>query len=224
MVFDLFKGKGESQIELIEGQLQDMLTATGETMDMAMDALFGRVEPAEIEKALKKRDRSVNRNERAIRRELIVHAGVRGAAADVPLLLVYMSIIKDIERIGDYTKNIWDVAATGVAVATLPEAAVLEAQLIRARQLIDSTAEIFKERDVDAASEILPQADAWTDELDAAIDALATSERPSREGVPLALIYRYQKRIVSHLMNVLSSLVMPVDRLDYWDESKADRA
>ena len=223
MVFELFKGKGQSQIELIEEQLQDMLSATGETMDMALDALFGRVDPAEIEKALKKRDRTVNRNERAIRRELIVHAGVRGANADVPLLLVYMSIIKDIERVGDYTKNIWDVASTGVPIAALPERAALEKQLGRARTLIGDTARIFKERDVDGASDILPEADAWTDELDEAIDALAASDRPSREGVPLALLYRFEKRIVAHLMNVLSSLVMPVDRLDYWDESKADR-
>ena len=96
-------------------------------------------------------------------------------------------------------------------------------QLGRARTLIGDTARIFKERDVDGASDILPEADAWTDELDEAIDALAASDRPSREGVPLALLYRFEKRIVAHLMNVLSSLVMPVDRLDYWDESKADR-
>ena len=38
-----------------------------------------------------------------------------------------------------------------------------------------------------------------------------------------ALLYRYLKRITAHLMNVISSLVMPVHRLDYYDEKKADR-
>jgi hypothetical protein len=31
------------------------------------------------------------------------------------------------------------------------------------------------------------------------------------------------KRITAHLMNILTSLVMPIDRLDYYDEAKADR-
>src|SRR3990170_1548449 len=38
-----------------------------------------------------------------------------------------------------------------------------------------------------------------------------------------AVLYRYFKRITAHLMNILTSLVMPIDRLDYYDETKADR-
>lgn len=30
-------------------------------------------------------------------------------------------------------------------------------------------------------------------------------------------------RVIAHLMNILTSLVMPIDRLDYYDEKKADR-
>jgi hypothetical protein len=38
---------------------------------------------------------------------------------------------------------------------------------------------------------------------------------------PRALFYRYIKRISAHLANVLSSVVMPVDRLDFYKKSKA---
>jgi hypothetical protein len=38
-------------------------------------------------------------------------------------------------------------------------------------------------------------------------------------GVP----YRYVNRIFAHLMNVMTAVVMPLDRLDYWDENKMDR-
>ncbi len=49
------------------------------------------------------------------------------------------------------------------------------------------------------------------------------SDRPSNVGVPRALLARHFKRMTAHLMNVLTAVVMPVDRLDYWDEDKADR-
>jgi hypothetical protein len=41
--------------------------------------------------------------------------------------------------------------------------------------------------------------------------------------VSRALYFRFLKRITAHVMNFLTSLVMPVDRLDYYDEAKQDR-
>jgi hypothetical protein len=41
--------------------------------------------------------------------------------------------------------------------------------------------------------------------------------------VARALLHRYVKRVVAHLMNVLSAVVMPVDRLDCFDEDPEDR-
>jgi hypothetical protein len=37
------------------------------------------------------------------------------------------------------------------------------------------------------------------------------------------LYFRYLKRVTAHVMNFLTSLVVPVDRLDYYDEAKEDR-
>ncbi len=223
MVFQLFSGKGESQIERIESQIQEMFKDCGRTLDLATSALLERVAAAEVGKKLRKRDRSVNRLEREIRRELVVHAGVRGAAADIPVILVYMSIIKDIERVGDYAKNLWDVANAGGRITGLPEADEIEADIAWVRQLIDRAAVIFADRDADAAQEALNEADAKLDEFDEMVIGQLTSERPSREGVPIALVARYLKRIAAHLMNVMTAVVMPLDRLDYWDEDKADR-
>lgn len=223
MVFELFKGHGDSQLELIESQVQEMLADCGRTFDLAMQALVGE-EPAEsLGKELRKTDRRVNRAERAIRRELIVHAGVRMTATDIPLILIYMSIIKDIERIGDYSKNIWDMAAAGADFSKLPERGKASDHAARTTALIADTARAFRERDAGAASELLPEVDQWLDEYDAIVIRELGSDRPSREGVPVALYYRYLKRITAHLMNVLTAVVMPVDRLDYWDEDKADR-
>lgn len=58
-------------------------------------------------------------------------------------------------------------------------------------------------------------------------DELEFENEPASElvaDVSRALYYRYLKRITAHVMNFLTSLVMPVDRLDYYDEEKEDRA
>ena len=44
------------------------------------------------------------------------------------------------------------------------------------------------------------------------------------DAVARALYFRFLKRITAHVMNFLTSLVLPIDRLDYYDEPKDDRA
>lgn len=222
MVFELFRGGAEGSLEVIEGLVQEMLSDNTQTFQYASDALFGHAEAEEVRKPLKKSDRQVNRGEREIRRELMVHAGVSGAA-DYPLMMVYMSIIKDIERIGDYSKNIWDLCVDGFVLAGAPDQQMWEDRITRTQDLIGMTATVFADRDRDKAAEILPQMDDWTSEFDAEIALLMTSDATAAFGVPRALLNRYLKRITAHLMNVMTSVVMPLDRLDYWDEDKADR-
>jgi phosphate uptake regulator len=223
MVFELFRGKGGSQVETIEAQIGEMLATTNETFGMAIDALIRRVAPEEVGKPLRKADKSVNRVERAIRRELVVHAGVRGAEADVPLLLTYMSISKDIERVGDLTKDMWDLAAAGVDVGAHPYADEIPAHAEVVSTLITDTARIFAERDAEAATTLLNQTDELKDRYEELMLSQLTSGAPAGEAVARALLYRYLHRIIAHLMNVMTAVVMPLDRLDYWDEDKVDR-
>ena len=91
MVFELFRGAGESQVEAIEEEIATMLATSGETFRMALDALTRRTDPAKIGKTLRKRDRSINKVERAIRRRQIGQAGGRGALAGAAVLFVFGS-------------------------------------------------------------------------------------------------------------------------------------
>ena len=65
--------------------------------------------------------------------------------------------------------------------------------------------------------------DAVLDEYDECVRTQLKSDAPAQEAVPRALLCRYLKRITGHLMNVITSLVMPLERLDYYDEKKSDR-
>jgi phosphate uptake regulator len=223
MVMEFFRGGADKELEQIEQTIQQMLVDCRHTFDVAINALLGGTDPDLVKKDIKKTDRQVNKAEREVRRELVVHASVRGASADIPMVLVSMSIVKDAERIGDYAKNIFDIAREGVDMSNDEDLDQLIAHRDRVSRLIAETARIFGERDTEAAHLILQTEDENLDEYDALVVAQIESGRPAREAVPRALLYRYFKRITAHAMNVLTSLVMPIDRLDYYDEDKADR-
>jgi len=57
---------------------------------------------------------------------------------------------------------------------------------------------------------------------DAILINLAASDLSTNEGVCYALIARYYKRIAAHLVNISTSVVLPISQLDYFDEKKAE--
>lgn len=223
MVLDFFRGGGDAQLEQIEAKISQMLINDRHTFDTAINALIGGTDPDLVDKDIHKSDRRVNKAERAVRRELVVHVSVRGASADIALVLASMSVVKDAERIGDYSKNIWDIAHSGVDLSSAEDIETLMRFRDRISNLITETARVFVEKDTEAAHAILKTGDEVTEEYDELIDEQLHTDKPAREAVPRALLYRYFKRITAHLMNILTSLVMPIDRLDYYDEAKADR-
>jgi hypothetical protein len=79
---------------------------------------------------------------------------------------------------------------------------------------------VFADDDREAAGTFIREADILLDEFDQHVSELVVTERQGKEAVPRALLYRYYKRIVAHLMNLLTAVVMPLDRLDYFDEDR----
>jgi phosphate transport system protein len=211
------------RLERIEATLQRMFSDDRHAFDLAMSALVAGAAPRSVGAELRATDHRVNEAEREIRRELVVHASVHGGI-DTPAVLVYMSIVKDVERVGDYAKNLFDLANDGADLSTTAQAdRYLQLRDDVSRQIID-VAEAFRDRDPERSRQLLTDGDVLLDEFDAAVSALVRAEPEGQQAVAQALTYRYLKRIVAHLLNVLSAVVMPVDRLDYFDEDPEDRS
>jgi Na+/phosphate symporter len=134
-----------------------------------------------------------------------------------------MSIVKDAERVGDNAKNIFDLAKYGADFRGAADQDELEHYRDVVSHLIQDAADVFSARDAEKAQKLIDKADGFLDDYDAHVKAAFKFEGPSSESVPRALYYRYLKRITAHLMNMMTSLVMPLDRLDYYDEAKDDR-
>jgi phosphate transport system protein len=222
MVFNFRRDGDADRLDRIEVTLQQMIVDDLHSFDLAMSALLGQRSPHEIGAELRATDHGVNSAERDIRRELLVHASVHGAI-DTPAILVYMSIVKDIERIGDYAKNLFDLAVDGVDLSTGLHAGEISQLAGDVPNFLRAAAVAFADRDLEAARALMRAGDDLLDRFDAQVSALVREEHPDRQAVAVALTHRYFKRIVAHTMNVLSAVVMPVDRLDYFDEDPEDR-
>jgi phosphate uptake regulator len=222
MVLEFFRGSADSQLEAIEKKIAQMLVASRHTFDAATDALLAGADPAIVGPDIKETDRSVNELERAVRRELVVHVSVHGPRADIPMVLASMSIAKDAERVGDYAKNIWDLA-NAVGKLSGDDLERLLGSRRKVSDFIAETAQTFTARDQEGAHTLIAAGDRLLDEFDDHVLEQIRSGATASYAVPRALYYRYLKRVTAHLMNILTSLVAPIDQLDYYDEAKADR-
>jgi len=223
MVFSFRRDGDTDRLDRIEATLQQMIIDDLHAFGLSMSALLGQASSHEIGAELRATDHRVNAAERDIRRELVVHASVHGAI-DTPAILVYMSIVKDIERIGDYAKNIFDLAVDGADLSTGVYTGEITHLAAEIPEFLRGAAAAFAERDAERSKELLHHGDALLDRFDERVSALVREEHPDRQAVAVALAHRYLKRIVAHGMNVLSAVVMPVDRLDYFDEDPEDRS
>ncbi len=218
-MFSIFKNA--DQLTNVEHQLEEMLTACQEAFRLATSAVFAETDIWEAGRALEELDNGLNRTERAIRRELLIHGTVRGADMDMGLMLAYMAIAKDIERIGDYCKNIWNLAQMGIDLGQWKDRDELLRHRGRVAELLQMGRDAFVAQDTAKVHELIPAIRDDMKHYDSHVVEFVKSDEPGYIAAPRALWYRYIKRISSHLSNVLTSVVMPVDRLDFYKKSKA---
>lgn len=72
----------------------------------------GESEADELE-AISKSDIEINKLERSIRKQLIAHLILTRDPGNVSYCLLLMSLVKDVERLGDYAKNVAEIRSEG---------------------------------------------------------------------------------------------------------------
>ena len=199
----------------IRSQFCEMLDASRRAFQLAADAYL-RYENAEAVRAeLFALDKSINKSERTIRKELVIHTTVRGTA-DFDQCLIMMSIVKDGERLGDIAKNIYDLTVSAPDVPDGITKGKLEMVKNAILALIDHCRHIFDSQDEQMATELICQAAAIEDTCDQQIYwFLAEKTDSERVDVAYTLAFRYFKRYASHVRNIASSIVQPVHKLDF---------
>ncbi len=221
MVLEFFRGNTQSGLDEVQQTLVQMLQQGHEVFTTSTDALFGGGKSEETKQEVKSTDKVINEAQQSVRRQLMVSAAINNA--DLPLVIQYASIVKDAERVGDYAKNIYDLVKYGADFDAAPDRYHLLRYRDAVGQLILDAASVFEAKDAERAQRLIGKADAFLEEYDAQVKAAYQSQGPASDAVARALYFRFLKRTTAHVMNVLTALVQPLDRLDYYDEAKEDR-
>ncbi len=211
--------KADNPLGRMGDNFAKMLGLTQAQTVRAGKIFFSKPPSPEERTAIYKQDVKVNKLERKIRKQVIAHLSLAGNSADVPYSLLLMSLVKDVERIGDYSKNLAEVL--DVSGAVLPDDETL-AELREIRQGVESTfeavAEVFAKSDEEGAVGLIRQGRDTNHRCDTLINRIAKSDYDAATTVAVTLATRFYKRISSHLLNILSGVVMPLHKLDYYDE------
>ena len=187
----------------------------------AGEIYFGKQVTPEERTGIYKRDVEINKLQRRIRKQVIAHLSLRGNSPSLPYCLVLMSLVKDVERIGDYAKNLTEIH--DFRTEPLPEDEIV-AELTEIRAGVESAfgdaKDAFVNSDRERAVELIRQGRDIAQRSDVLIGRVARSDYDAATVAAVVLGVRYYKRIGGHVLNVLSSVVMPLHKLDYYDEDK----
>ena len=153
-------------------------------------------------------DRDINAGERLVRRLVLQHLSVN-PQQDLSTSLVLISIVHDVERIGDYAKNLIELERWGALDA---DSACMDIQAAVA-PLFDQVLDALRREDAETARQVMRRHEEVKAMTDEALEALISSGGDRREGVVDALALRFLRRTSAHLGNVASGLANPMDRV-----------
>ena len=161
-------------------------------------------------------DREINRAEVEVRRMVLEHLVVHPATDLTPGLILISTII-DIERIGDYAKNVYDqVNRAGGSWGDSEHHRRVRATVEETMTMFGEVSAAMRSGDARAAEGVMNEHHGIGRRCETIIDEiLADDSIPTRDAVIMALTVRFLKRISAHLSNLASSVVNPFDRIGF---------
>ena len=167
-------------------------------------------------------DKKINKSERTIRRKLLTHFAIADKI-DIGSGFTISSIVIDIERIGDYTKNIADLA---LLMEGKYDCGTYDKRIKSIEDKIETmfqkTLEAFEKSDIETAREVTAlYKNEISHECSLIKDSIIKEEEKLSAGnaVVTALYLRSLKRIGAHLYNISTSVINPFPRIGYKEKN-----
>ncbi len=171
-------------------------------------------------KALKKEDRKINDYQMTVRRKVLTHFSIGASAREVTNGLVLVDMVVDIERLGDYCKNISDLTLmkeSSINFGELSDEISKIEEEVKSR--FSSTIEVIENQDEDLAFTLQDKyrkaISTVSDNIVSDIVSGKTKLGSQSKSAALVLYIRYLKRIGAHLKNITSTVVNAYDRIGY---------
>ena len=204
-------------MEGLSDDFEKMYGIVQEMAQMVRPHIFKHSLTLEQRSEIYKLDIQVNKLERAIRKRVVNH--VTMSREQIPYCLLLMSLVKDVERIGDYIKNISEISELGGG--PIPEGDLSRelAELAdTAMLMMNEVYTVFSNEQQERANELVQIGRMAGKRCDHLLVALAKSDFTATETTSLVLLTRFYKRVSGHLLNIASSVIMPLHKIDFYDE------
>jgi len=218
-LLDMLRAK--SPLNAMLDEFTQMMDKTEWMFDAATQVLMGKKSAKEVEKEIYTKDKEVNEHQRSIRRKIIRHLSLQ-PGADVPACLVLMSVAKDAERVGDYGKNLFDLAEITPGAPEGKHREALVELKDRISEMMANCREVFDSSEKEAAKRLIVEAKRAEDLCDEHVRNLVREGVPDPMAPAYVLGYRYFKRVAAHVRNIASSVVQPVHKLDFTSKITAE--
>jgi len=207
--------KGEPFMKKVIETFGEMLSDSEYAFTCAWEVIIGKAITDQLKRECYEKDMAINSYEREIRRILLEHLSLH-PKHDVSGCLAMMSMVKDAERIGDYSKNIFEVGI--MLEGRGKDMKYLERLSSTQRKIADHFPQLkkaFLESDDNLAKQLLNEYAPIKSECNSILHDVFSEQLPTREAVSTALLSRYLKRINSHMSNIASGIVYPLDQIDF---------
>ena len=209
-----------------EDSLSQAWTSSNEMLHLSHEMFTDSVnalrsgEKNKVIKSIKLRDEEINQYHRDIRKKVVTYYSVSKDVTNINSGLVLINMVVDIERVGDYTKNILDLAK--YYPKKLRSENVSEDLRIIEQAVIErfqNTVKAVEEMDEMAAKELIKS---YRSDLGKLSDNLVASSisgdlkiGEEHMASSMVLYARYLKRIGAHLKNITSVVINPFESFGY---------
>lgn len=204
--------KGPTLIEEAEKMVEEMLEIAYNMFRYSMKIVIEKAKEKEDIYAI---DKKLNDMEINVRKKILEHLSIN-PSQDITPSLVLVTLVVDIERIGDYSKNLIEVShkypkpLKGKYIEKIKE---LEGKV---QVYFEKTIKAYKEQNEKEGKEITEKLSELVTESQKLLETLIEdASLTSKEGIIYSLLARHIKRVSSHLRNVCSGVVNPFYCLGY---------
>ncbi len=226
MSLSIIRGSSEhGDFEHVVSQSIEMLGLAHHSFNLATHALLTDADAEATAREIRETDRRINRTEQRLRSDLMRHISARGGS-DIETVLGLTLLLKKIERVGDFAKDILELNESGVALTAAPDAETLMSEREAVSVLFSRAAELMTTSDPgpDAVRQYRDEVDMVIAVCQARMDSYVMSDEPARDVVGLAIYYRFMHRIAANLLGVVRASAEPVNHIDLDDEGASPAA
>jgi phosphate uptake regulator len=194
-----------------------MLEVAEQLFDKVTDVLLRKPGANVEDQELCARDSRVNQLEHSVREKIIEYLAFE-PEGDRPAALLLFSVVKDAERLGDFCKDIMEIAGHFPAGKSLGDyrepflkmEAQLEGMFSKARNSFLKSNKALAKEVVDTRATVKAECRELLAEI------MADRRLNSETAASLALAIYFFKRVAAHLFNIASSVIVPVTDIGHY--------